>query len=403
MVEEFLALAVTAFALGIASILALRFRIPPIVVFLIMGMVIGTSGYLQQNQEISYLGDLGSALLLFAIGTEFSIYKLFSSGLFKEIRIALIELLFSFIVLYFIFQFLFGAVIAILLALAFSITSTGISLKLLEELGLTKKFDVPMIIKISVIEDLIAVFIFAMISSAEVLHNQPLVGILISFLVSIALFVITYLAFYVFLDKFLFRYEVKEEDLLMLALGVLLLMVSISGVLGLSTSFGAYISGSIVSTWKQRWRGIENDLKKFSYIFISFFFLTIGLKASFLQVDVPLLLLLVPLVLIVKFAGVFLGSYATYRASKLSFFTSVGMLSRGELTLIIVSGAVGAALIPQSFLSLSAVTVLCVILITAFLQIKGVDLYMSLRLRFPKNLNIRVRRNAFRRRRFGLF
>ncbi len=403
MVEEFLALAITAFALGVASIAALRLKIPPIVVFLVMGMVIGTSGYLAQNQEINYLGDLGSALLLFAIGTEFSIYKLFSSGLLKEIRVALIELLFSFIVLYLIFQFLFGAVIAILLALAFSITSTGISLRLLQELRLTKKFDLPLIIKISVIEDIIAVFIFAIISSVEILHNQPIIGIMISFVVSIVLFVVAYVAFYLFLDKVLFRYEIKEEDLLMLALGVLLLMVSLSGILGLSTSFGAYISGSIVSTWKQRYKSIENDLKKFSYIFISFFFLTIGLNASFFQVDIPLLLLIVPIALIVKFAGVFLGSYATYRESKPSFFTSIGMLSRGELTLIIVSGAVSAALMPQSFLSLAAVSVLCVILITALMQIKGVDLYIWIRLRFPRNITMGRHRNAFRKRRFGIF
>lgn len=384
MAAEFLALAVTAFSLGIASIVALRFKIPPLIVFLMLGMIGGTYGVLQQNSIISFLGNLGSALLLFAIGAEFSIYRLFSSGFLKETRVALVEIAISFSLLFIVFSFMFTPSVAMLLALAFSITSTGVSLKLLQELNMTKKFDLPLIIKISVIEDLITVFIFTVISSFSLSAGQPLNLVVGSFVLSVILFVGAYYVFYIFFDKFLFRYDIKEEDLLMLALGVLLLLVSIASILNLSTSFGAYISGSIVSVWKQRWKGIENDLKKFSYIFISVFFLTVGLSVSLTDVDFALLLLIVPAVLVIKFLGVFLGSYSTYRSSRTSLFTSIGMLSRGELTLAIVSAAVSSSLLPHSFLGLAAIVVLATVLATYLLLGRAVDLYTYLRLRFPR-------------------
>ncbi|MDE1860406.1 MAG: cation:proton antiporter [Candidatus Micrarchaeota archaeon] len=384
MASEFLALAVTAFSLGLASIIALKFRIPPLIVFLLMGMIAGTYGFLQSNTIITFIGNLGSVLLLFAIGTEFSIYKLFKSGFFKEAKTALVEVGVTFFLLYLFFSLWLSISVALILALAFSITSTGISLKLLQELNMSKKFDIPLIIKISVIEDLLAVLMFTFISSYSLSQGQPFNQVVESFILSIILFVMAYYAFYVFLNKFLFRYEIKEEDLLMLALGVLLLLVSIAGALNLSTSFGAYISGSIVSIWKDRWKSIDADLKKFSYIFISIFFLSIGLQVSLLNVDFLMLLIILPVVLVVKFAGVFAGTQVSYWSSRLSFFNSIGMLSRGELTLVLVSAAVTSGLLPQGYLGLAALVVFLTVVATFIMLTRSVDMYTAIRIRFPK-------------------
>lgn len=383
---SFLAIAVASFALGIASIIALRLKIPPLIVFLLMGMVVGAYGILQQNSIITFLGDLGSVLLLFSIGTEFSIHKLVSSGFLRETKIALIEILVCFFLLCIVFLIWFSLPVALLLALAFSITSTGVTLKLLQQLNLSKKFDIPLIVKISVIEDLISVFIFTVISSFSISAGQPINVIIESFFVSIVLFVIAYYLFSIFFNRLLFRFNIQEEDLLMLALGLLLLMVSLSGILGLSTSFGAYISGSIVSTWKDKWKGIEKDLKNFSYIFVSFFFLTIGLQVSLISINYLLLLLVIPLVVIIKFAGVYLGVFESFKSSRTAMFTAMGMLSRGELTLVIISAAVTSSLLPQSFLGFSAIVVLLTVLISYFLLGRSMDIYTFLRLRFPKKL-----------------
>ncbi len=383
---EFLGLAVAALALCIASIISLKLKVPPLIVFLLIGMVVGTLGYLQDNASIAFIGGLGSVMLLFAIGTEFSIYKLFKTGFFREIQAALIELLLSFAILYMIFSIWFDPTTAMIIALAFSITSTGISLKLLQELGLTKKFDIHLIVKISVIEDLITVLVFAIISSISVSSGSPINAVIISFFVSIFLFIIAYYLFSAFLDRFLFRFDIKEEDILMLALGTLLLFVSIASALGLSASFGAYIAGSVVSVWKEKWAALENDMRKFSYIFISFFFLSVGLEVNLANVNVSMLFLILAIILVVKFAGLFVGTQVAFRSYRTSFFTSLGMLSRGELSLIIASAAVTSGIISQYFLTITALAVLLSVVISAILLRFSSDIYYVLRIKLPMHM-----------------
>lgn len=170
----------------------------------------------------------------------------------------------------------------------------------------------------------------------------------------------------------------------MLALGVLLLFVSLASVLGLSTAFGAYISGSVVSMWKKRWRSLENDLSKFSYIFISFFFFSVGLKADVSGVSFLMLAVMLPVILIAKFSGVFVAVYDALGRTREPFFTSIGMLSRGELSLVIVSAAIGAGLLPASFLGLTALLVLLTVVISFVLMSRATDVYGLIRSRFPK-------------------
>ncbi len=242
----------------------------------------------------------------------------------------------------------------------------------------------PLVVKISVVEDLLTVFVFTIINSLSTAGGQPFRAALESLAISLVLFIGISYAFYVFFNKFLFRYSIREEDVLMLAFGLLLLMVSLSGILNLSTSFGAYLCGSIVSSWKDKWKTLDNDLRKFSYIFIAFFFLTAGLSATLHNANYLVLLLLIPFVLIVKFIGVYLGSFAAYRSSRISLFTSLGMMPRGELTLIIVSSAVTAGLLSPIYLGMTAMVVFVIAFISYFMLRDSMRIYMYFRMKFPK-------------------
>lgn len=381
---EYFALGLALFSLAFGSILALRYKIPPLIVFLVVGIFVGTSGLLAQNTIIGFLGSLGSILLLFSIGTEFSIYQLISRDFKQALLIALIEVFFAFILLYFVFSHWFIFVVALLLALAFSVTSTAISLKLMQELGLGMKFNLPMIIKISVIEDLIAVFIYTIVSSLSIAKGPTVDTAALLFVFSFILFIVAYYIFYIIFTRIVQRYSIREEDMLILALGMLLLFVSVASVLNLSTAFGAYIAGSIVSVWKSKWKSIDHDLQIFSYLFIAFFFFTVGLDVNIAQINFLLLLLILPVVLVIKFMGLFIGSFTATRSLRTSIFNSFGMMTRGELSLVIVSGAVTAGLLPSNFLGLTAFIVFFTTLIS-FLLLRKVD---GIYLFFRRNLGI---------------
>lgn len=129
---DYLTLPVILFSFVLGEIIALRFRIPPLIVFLLIGALVGTYGFVQQSDTLSFLGELGSILLLFAIGTEFSIGRLIHDGFGRAGAIAIIEIVIAMGLLYFAFSLWFSQPIAIVLALAFSITSTGTTVKLIQ-------------------------------------------------------------------------------------------------------------------------------------------------------------------------------------------------------------------------------------------------------------------------------
>lgn len=376
---EFLGLAIALFFLGFGSILALRLKIPPIIIFLLMGVLIGSSNLLGQSTILSFVGDLGSILLLFAIGTEFSIYQLLKSDFKKATMIAVIQLVGTFLILFLVFSHWFRLDIALLLSLAFSISSTAITLKLLQELGLNLKFNIPLIVNINVVEDLVAVFMFTMISSFTANHSLALSSIIIEFIFSILLFVVAYIAFYEIFTRIIYKYTIHEEDLLILALGVLLLFVTIATGLNLSSAFGAYIAGSIVSIWKGRWKNLEKDLHIFSYVFIAFFFFTIGLKVNVGLVNFWLLLLIFPLIFIAKLLTSFFGNLSVLRSFRTSLFNSLTAVSRGELSLVIVSAAVSSQLLPESFLGLTSFIVFFSALVAFILLGRSEKIYTFLR------------------------
>lgn len=367
---DFLTLALVFFFVVLGSLTALKFKIPALVIFLMLGVLISSTNLVQQNVITNFLSELGSILLLFVIGSEFSIYKLVRSGFKKGVVIAVIEMVFAFSILYYIFLGWFGAQVAILLALAFSITSTGISLRLLQELHLKKHAAITLIAEVSVIEDFIAVLAFTIISSFSLGGGETAPAIVTSILYSLLIFILAYYVFYLVFNKFISRYKIDEDDLLVLSLGILLGFVFLSGALNLSTAFGAYIAGSIVSSWREKGARIERNIKKFSYVFISFFFLTIGMRVDLGSVNFVLLLAMLPLVLLAKGIGVFAASHATLRSIKTAAFVSFGMLPMGELSLVIINAAVTAALLPQSYLGLTAFIVFLSTIISFVLLIK---------------------------------
>ncbi|MDE1869431.1 MAG: cation:proton antiporter [Candidatus Micrarchaeota archaeon] len=365
---DFFSVAIALLFLLAGSILAIRFRVPAIVTFLMLGVLVGALGIIAQSEVTTFVAELGSILLLFVIGTEFSIYRIIKSGMKASSLIAILEIGIALGILFFVFSHWFDVTTSLVLALAFSITSTGVSVKLLQELGLKRKFDLRLIAGISIIEDVIAVLAFTFISALAIFKTSTFSAVAISFIGGLVIFVFSYLFFHYFVDRLLDRFHIKEEDLLVLALGLLLLLVSIATSLGLSAAFGAYVAGSIVNDWKEKGMMVEKNLRNFSYVFISFFFFAIGLQVNLSLIDFRLVLALIPLVLLTKFVSVFASSFATIKSHRLAAFTSFGMLPVGELSLVIISTAVASGLLAPSFLGVTSFIVFTSIILSFVLM-----------------------------------
>lgn len=151
---------------------------------------------------------------------------------------------------------------------------------------------------------------------------------------------------------------------------LLLLFVPIATHLNLSAAFGAYIAGSIVSEWKSRNGTLEEDM--------AFFFFAIGLSVNLFAIDYVLLLVVLPLVVAAKFVSLFGGGLAVLKNVKRPFFMAAGMLSIGELSLVIVSAAVGSSIMPESFLGLSSFVVFFSVIISYAMVINIDRIYLAI-------------------------
>jgi len=354
--EFFLVLATISLAIFLGSILSLKVKVPPLVLLLLIGSLIGPHGLglIKESETLDILAEIGGIFLLFLIGTEFSFSKLIKSG-FSVIFIALTEMFTCFFLFFQTLKFFNISLYEnIFLSLAFSITSTAISYKLVESMGLGKKEEVPIVIGISVIEDFLTAFALGFISSFA-LKTLTIDVIFLALFKSLFFLIASYYIFTRILNHVFTKYTLTEEDSLLFGFFLLFILVTLVKLVGLSSAFGAYLAGSIIASSKEGKR-IEENIRKFSYLFISLFFLFIGISADFSIVFSHAKFILAILILswLSKTIGVFISSYLVGYSSKSSFFAATVMLPMGEVTLVTTKTGIDIGILPQFYLGISS-------------------------------------------------
>ena len=134
-------------------------------------------------------------------------------------------------------------------------------------------------------------------------------------------------------------------------------------VFGVADITGAYIAGLIISN-VQRSTYLESKFDTLSYLLLSpVFFASIGLKVNLPQMSVSIIMFAV----VTKIIGCGLGAkicgYKNYQAKRIG----VGMISRGEVALIVASKGSALGLMSSSILGPVIVVVVITTVITPIL------------------------------------
>ena len=154
-----------------AIMLAITFKLkqPMVIGYIIAGMIIGPYtppfNLIRSPETLNLFAELGIIMLLFVTGTEFPIAKLRSVGKIS-IATALAEVLGTLLIVFFIAQSLgFAFYDSLFLALALSITSTVITIRILEEVGLIRDKSSTLILGMLIVEDIIAISALGILQS----------------------------------------------------------------------------------------------------------------------------------------------------------------------------------------------------------------------------------------------
>jgi len=389
----------------VAGMLSVKLKIPPVVGLLTVGMLLGPNVLNIANpSEIDTFAEIGAILLLFMIGAEFSIAKLLATGL-RTVVGGLILILVTFIVMYETAVMLgLDAITSLFIAAAFSMSSTAIIMKVLEQKGLVERQEVPILITILIIEDVFAVFMLTFFSSLKS-GSYATEGILGSILVSLGVLGFGYFILNKVIQKIsdvFLRYQ-AEDTLILFSFGLCIIMAVSASLLGLTPSIGAFLAGSIIAGLPNG-KAFEDAIRPFSLLFSAFFFLSIGMLIdpfAVLATANTTLLLVGMFVITVSVATTFVF-FLISSDGRSSLFAGLAMIPLGEFSLLIARESVGIAQI--NLVEIVSVGVLITSMVCSFVLGRTEQIYHIIRKSLsPQSIQTLVNASKYFRRVVGAF
>lgn len=386
-----------------------RFRLPMVLGVLMAGMVMGPSSPLRgvvigpfpldaliidEPGIVQFFALLGSVLILFGIGLEFSIVRLGELGL-STFLAALIKLGVTYLIGYSVSIAMgLGAPAAVLLGLLLSFSSTPIVIKILEANGKVRRPETPFILAVLIIEDLLAVVLLGILATSGLGDQYAMAMAVLKILVT---FVFAYILLSHLIRRLLALVQHSDEMLVLFVVSIVLVISYICQSIGLGFSVGSFLAGSVVAASAQA-RRVEEMVRPFNALFASFFFFSIGMLVNVGATvsALPLLMGLVVVATVGKFAGSLLGAYLSGLPGTSSSFAAIALLPLGELSLLIGASAEASGLLPQGLVGLLASVIMITSLLSVFLVGFEMRIYNQLKGMMPEMLgrNMRLLRST---------
>jgi len=375
-----LALAIIILAAKAGGYVAVRLRQPAVLGELLVGLILGptvidlvhlpfvTNPELLQ-EEISDLASLGVVFLMFMAGLEVELREMLHAG-----RAAALSGTIGVIVPLFMgalaaLPFGYHGADAWFIGIILTATSVSISAQTLLELGVLRTREGLTLLGAAVVDDilvLIVLSIFLAINGADESIGLVLIKM------------IGYLALSGLLGWFVLPRVVTwidqqsiSEGLTAIVLFIILVFAWSAEVMGgLAAITGAFIAGVGLGRSLLREK-IETKMRPITYGFlVPVFFVSIGLEANVRAITgtlLPFLLVLFIVAIVSKVIGAGLGARMAGLTNAESLRVGVGMISRGEVGLIVAGIGVQQGLISSEVFSVVVVLVLLTTLITPLL------------------------------------
>jgi CPA2 family monovalent cation:H+ antiporter-2 len=269
-------------AAGVVTVVFRLLRQPVVLGYIAAGVLIGpyTPPYalVTDEETIRTLAELGVVFLLFSLGLEFSLMRLRQVGATAFIAAAAGIVTMMWLGYEVGLAFHWRTMDALFLGAMLSISSTTITIKALDDLGLKKQHFAQVVFGILIIEDVLAIGMLALLSSAA--HTGGIdTGEVLGTLGKLTIFLVVSLVVGILtvprLLDFVARFN-SNEMLLVSVLGLLFGFCLLVSRLGYDIALGAFVIGVIVAEAKSL-RRIERLVGPVRDMFSAIFFVAIGL------------------------------------------------------------------------------------------------------------------------------
>ncbi|MGC8630625.1 MAG: cation:proton antiporter [Thermoplasmata archaeon] len=355
------------FALG--SVPVLGFTLIP---HTATGFLAPVSSSVPIPQSFYMFGQVGVIILLFFVGLNTDLQK-FVKAIKSSTFIAIGESAFPFMIGYVTVLLLFHNVIsALFMGAILTASSTGITARVLADMKKVNSSEGITIMTATVIVDVISITLLALVTGIAYssLSINSLIVTVLKVLVfwGIALFVGLKLSKYVSKLIALFKDSLTQFAFVLL---ILFLVVSGSEFLGLTVIVGAYAFGLALSKVPKK-EEISKNTENLANFFTPIFFVSMGMIVDMhtLAVGIFISLLILAIAIITKLLGAAFPAKLLGYDFKKSIIIGAGLMSMGEVALIIAGNAILYGLISNEIYSIAIFTTIVTTIIAPILLSK---------------------------------
>ncbi|MCC5938750.1 MAG: cation:proton antiporter [Lunatimonas sp.] len=353
---------------GLATLVILlfmRLKLPTIIGYLFTGAIAGPYGLslVDASTAVDVLSEIGVILLLFVIGMEFSLRSLMAikRAVFIGGSLQVIFTIGTTMLVAYLFDFSWP--VSVFFGFLFSLSSTAIVLKILQEAGQVNTLSGRTTLAILIFQDIIIVpfVLFTPMLAGE--SDNILLSLLFLALKGGLVIVLTILGAKYVIPRILYRVaSTRNEELFLLSIIVICFAVAYAtSLLGLSLGLGAFLAGLIISESEYSHHATGKILP-FREIFLSFFFVSVGMlfDVTFLYEHLLIILMLVVVTFVLKFAAATLAVRAIGSSFKEAFIVGFSLFQVGEFSLLLAKEGLKFELLDnetyQYFLAISILT-----------------------------------------------
>lgn len=371
----------------IFSLLSQKVNMPQVVGALLVGVLLGPSclNILHETDFLTKSAEIGVIFLMFLAGLDTDFDDLKATGK-SSVIIAFVGVLIplgsGFLTYYLFFHgqrpdtmiFLESAFVGIVL----TATSVSITVETLREMGKLKGKMGTSILGAAIIDDILGIIALTVITSFTVPGVEIMVVLLKILLFFVFIAVCGFFVFHLF-RKLEIVYGTKRR-VAIYAVAFCLLLSYISEVyFGVADITGAYFAGLILCNVTETKSYIASKINITSYMFFTpIFFASIGIKTVITGMSQELILFTLALLIVAilsKIVGCGLGAKICGFSNMDSLAIGVGMISRGEVALIVAqkgeqAGLISPTLFPAIVLVVIVTTLITPILLKAVVYMK---------------------------------
>ncbi|PDY89065.1 sodium:proton antiporter [Bacillus anthracis] len=363
----FFQIALILLSTKLAGDLSVRLGQPSVLGKLIVGIVIGPAvlGWIENSELLTQLSNVGVILLMFMAGLETDLDEL-NANRNSSLAVAL-----GGIILPFVGGYVSGLVMgmeqgnAVFLGLLLCATSVSISVQTLRDLGKMKTRESTTMLGAAVFDDILVVILLAFAMSFLGTDDVNLTMVILKKVVFFASIILIGWKGVPAIMRWLSPLRVSES-IVSAALIICFSFAYFGELLGIAGIIGAFAAGIAISQTNYK-HEVEKKVEPIAYaMFVPVFFVSIGMNITFDGIgnQIWFILALTVIAVLTKLIGCGFGARMTGFDAKSSAIIGAGMVSRGEVALIIAGTGLSSGLLAQDYFTAIVIVVILTTMIT---------------------------------------